>query len=107
MINQFNERITYNEQTEKVSWVTLASMYPLPSQYTEVEYIENCTGCKHGTTATGGRIVLDDFKLTDVPKNATLNIDFNMSCINEPTKHHIWFGKICQEKISFRMKSCQ
>lgn len=92
MINQFNERITYNEQTEKVSWVTLASMYPLPSQYTEVEYIENCTGCKHGTTATGGRIVLDDFKLTDVPKNATLNIDFNMSCINKPTKHHIWFG---------------
>ena len=39
MINQFNERITYNDQTEKVSWVTLASMYPLLSQYTEVESI--------------------------------------------------------------------
>lgn len=93
MINQFNERITYNEQTEKVSWETLASMYPLPSQYTEVEYIENCTGCKHGniTRGTGGRIVLDDFKLTDVPAGATLNIDFNMSCIKKPY-NTIWFG---------------
>ena len=62
MINQFNERITYNEQTEKVSWTTLADTYTLPSQYKEVEYIENCNGCKHGTTVTGGRIVLDAFK---------------------------------------------
>ena len=91
MINQFNERITYNEQTEKVSWVTHADTYTLPSQYQEVEYIENCKGCKHGTTATGGRIVLDDFKMSDVKLNDTLNIDFNMSNINAPS-NTTWFG---------------
>ena len=91
MINQFNERITYNEQTEKVSWATLADTYTLPSQYQEVEYIENCKGCKHGNTATGGRIVLDDFKMSDVKLNDTLNIDFNMSNINAPSNTS-WFG---------------
>ena len=91
MINQFKEKITYNEQTEKVSWVTLADTYTLPSQYQEVEYIENCNGCKHGTTVTGGRIVLDDFKMSDVPLNGTLNIDFNMSNINAPSNTS-WFG---------------
>ena len=91
MINQFNERITYNEQTEKVSWATLADTYTLPSQYQEVEYIENCKGCKHGAKATGGRIVLDDFKMSDVPINGTLNIDFNMSNINAPSNTS-WFG---------------
>ena len=94
MINQFNERITYNEQTEKVSWTTLADTYTLPSQYQEVEYIENCKGCKHGTKATGGRIVLDGFKMSDVPLNGTLNIDFNMSNINSPStfQGNVWFG---------------
>ena len=91
MINQFNERIIYNEQTEKVSWATLADTYTLPSQYQEVEYIENCKGCKHGTTVTGGRIVLDDFKMSDVKLNDTLNIDFNMSNINAPSNSS-WFG---------------
>ena len=91
MINQFKERITYDEQTEKVSWVTLADTYKLPSQYQEVEYIENCKGCKHGTTVTGGRIVLNDFKMSDVPLNGTLNIDFNMSNINAPS-NTAWFG---------------
>ena len=91
MINQFNEKITYDEQTEKVSWVTHADTYKLPSQYQEVEYIENCKGCKHGTTVTGGRIVLNDFKMSDVPLNGTLNIDFNMSNINAPS-NTAWFG---------------
>ena len=91
MINQFKEKITYNEQTENVSWTTLADTYTLPSQYQEVEYIENCNGCKHGTTTTGGRIVLDDFKMSDVPPNGTLNIDFNMSNINAPSNTS-WFG---------------
>ena len=45
MSNQFNERITYNEQTENVSWVTHADTYTLPSQYQGVENIENCKGC--------------------------------------------------------------
>ena len=94
MINQFKEKITYNEQTEKVSWTTLADTYTLPSQYQEVEYIENCNGCKHGTTTTGGRIVLDDFKMSDVPLNGTLNIDFNMSNIAAPSAAtaFVWFG---------------
>lgn len=94
MINQFKEKITYNAQTEKVSWVTLADTYTLPSQYQEVEYIENCNGCKHGTTVTGGRIVLDDFKMSDVHINGTLNIDFNMSNINSPStfQGNVWFG---------------
>ena len=91
MINQFKEKITYNEQTEKVSWVTHADTYTLPSQYQEVEYIENCKGCKHGNTETGGRIVLDDFKMSDVHLNDTLNIDFNMSNINAPATT-VWFG---------------
>ena len=91
MINQFKEKITYNEQTENVSWTTLADTYTLPSQYKEVEYIENCKGCKHGTKATGGRIVLDGFKMSDVPLNGTLNIDFNMSNINAPSNTS-WFG---------------
>lgn len=91
MINQFKEKITYNEQTENVSWTTLADTYTLPSQYQEVEYIENCNGCKHGSKATGGRIVLDDFKMSDVPLNGTLNIDFNMSNINTPSNTS-WFG---------------
>ena len=91
MINQFKERITYDEQTEKVSWVTHADKYKLPSQYQEVEYIENCTGCKHDTTVTGGRIVLNDFKMSDVTLNGTLNIDFNMSNINAPSNTS-WFG---------------
>ena len=94
MINQFKEKITYNEQTEKVSWTTLADTYTLPSQYQEVEYIENCNECKHGNTATGGRIVLDDFKMSDVHLNDTLNIDFNMSNINAPSTFQgsVWFG---------------
>ena len=91
MINQFNEKITYDEHTEKVSWVTRADTYILPSQYQEVEYIENCKGCKHGNTVTGGRIVLNDFKMSDVPINGTLNIDFNMSNINAPSNTS-WFG---------------
>ena len=91
MINQFKEKTTYNEQTEKVSWTTLADTYTLPSQYQEVEYIENCKGCKHDTKVTGGRIVLDDFKMSDVPLKGTLNIDFNMSNINAPSNTS-WFG---------------